>query len=311
MLFKKRSAPQGRIRPTDARPQTRREPVFSYHASRSVRTQNTSRNNSSQQAAAPLKRQKDSRWRQRLYTFGVLAVILLLVGMSLRLGSTPKVVTVDLDTDKQLFLRDRKVYEQAAAQIFQASFFNSNKLTVNTNGIIADMRAQFPELVAVSVTLPVAGSQPVLYLQPAQPRMVLSTQESGMFLLDGSGRALMNAVHVPNLDKLGVPVVADESGIVLKEGQVALPSATVAFISEVAGQLRAKNVETTSYVLPPGANELHVRVSGAPYYVKFNTHGNAREAAGNYLAVKSKLDAEKKTPKEYVDVRVENRAYFK
>lgn len=311
MLFKKRSAPQGRTRPTPSPSSSRREPVFSYHANRSVRVQNTARANSPQQPADPLKREKDSKWRQRLYTFGVLAIILITVGTSLRLSTTPKVVTVDLGTEKQLFLRDRKVYEQAAADIFGQSVFNGNKLTVNTNGIVADMRTQFPELVAVSVSLPVAGAQPVLYVQPAQPRMVISTKTSGMYLLDTSGRALMSASQVPNLGKLGVPVVADESGITLKEGQLALPSATVAFISEVSGQLRAKGIEVTSYTLPPGANELHVRVSGAPYYVKFNTHGNAREEAGTYLAVKGKLEAEKKVPREYVDVRVENRAYFK
>lgn len=312
MLFKKRSAPQGRIRPTSSPQQTRREPVFSYYANRSVRTQNTARSGSKQQPAVdPLKRETDSKWRRRVYSFGVLAIILLLVGMSLRLNTTPKVVTVDLGTDKQLFLRDRKVYEAAAAQVFRRSIFNGNKLTVNTNGIIADMQRQFPELVAVSVSLPVTGSQPVMYIQPAQPRMVLSTKSSGMYLLDGSGRALMSAAQVPDLGKLGVPVVADESGITLKEGQLALPRDAVAFIAEVAGQLRAKNLEISGYTLPPGANELHVRVSGVPYFVKFNIHGNAREEAGTYLATKAKLEAEKKVPREYVDVRVENRVYFK
>lgn len=314
MLFKKKDAPRSRIRPEASSQPPRREQVFSYYANRSVRVQNTARGaGGQQQSQEPLKRTspRSPRWRRQVYSFGVLAVILLLVGMSLRLQTMPKVVTVDLGADQQLFLRDRKVYEAAAQRIFGSSVFNSNKLTINTKRIVTEMQREFPELVAVSVSLPVAGAQPVVYLQPAQPRLVLSTQSSGMYLLDASGRALMNATDVANLSELGVPVVTDESGIMLKQGQVALPRHAVAFMDEVAGQLRAKGIEVTSFVLPPGGNELHVRVSGAPYFVKFNTHGNAREEAGTYLAVRQQLETEHKVPREYIDVRVENRAYFR
>jgi hypothetical protein len=52
-------------------------------------------------------------------------------------------------------------------------------------------------------------------------------------------------------------------------------------------------------------------MNGVGYFVKFNLHGNAREEAGAFLAVKEYLESSHKTPGEYVDVRVENRAYYK
>jgi hypothetical protein len=54
-----------------------------------------------------------------------------------------------------------------------------------------------------------------------------------------------------------------------------------------------------------------MHINGAGYFVKFNLHGDAREEAGSYLAVKDYLASNQKTPGEYVDVRVENRAYYK
>lgn len=314
MVFKKRSAPQGRTRPIPAPRQGRSGEVFSYHAKRSVRTPHTARNAGIPGAASAgaVTRKKDPALRRRrLYSFGGLAVILLLIGFMLQLDAKPRVVTVDLGTEKQLFLRDHAVYEEAAARIFRQSVFNRSKLTVNTNAIVDQMQQQFPELVAVSVSLPVTGSRPTMHIQPAQPHIVLSTSTSGTYLLDASGRALMEAAQAPSLADLTAPVVIDESGITIKEGQLALPRATIAFIAEVAGQLQAQKIEATSYTLTPGANELHIRLQGVGYYVKFNVRGNAREEVGAYLAVKKKLESEKKMPAEYVDVRVENRAYFR
>jgi hypothetical protein len=135
--------------------------------------------------------------------------------------------------------------------------------------------------------------------------------EGGMFILDADGRALIAANQVSKLDKLDVPVVNDESGLPIETGKVVLPRSTVAFIGEVVGQHKAKDLKITSLVMPPGTNELHVRVDGAGYFVKYNLHGNAREEVGSFLAAKARLEVEKKTPGEYIDVRVENRVYYR
>jgi len=54
-----------------------------------------------------------------------------------------------------------------------------------------------------------------------------------------------------------------------------------------------------------------VKVKGVPYNVKFNLMGDARAEAGTYLAVKQRLEAGHVTPGSYIDVRVDERAYYK
>jgi hypothetical protein len=297
--------------PTEARrvrviQQPTRGPVFSYHANRSVRVGTTARQEAPENPVQ--KRLPRIMWRKRLPTLMVLLGSLLVLGICLQLSTDAKVIATGPD-DSQIFLRDQQVYTVAAQEAFNNPF-NRNKLTVDTAKISTDLKKQFPELKVVSVSLPFIGSQPVVYVQPATPKLIL-LGGGGMYLLDADGRALIPANQVQKLDTLKIPVVSDESNLALQTGKIALPRAAVAFITEVVGQHAAKGISITSMTLPPGANELHVRPEGAGYFVKYNLHGKAREETGAYLAVKARLEADKKTPKEYIDVRVENRAYYK
>jgi hypothetical protein len=206
-------------------------------------------------------------------------------------------------------MRSQSVYQAAANKAF-SPVFDGNKLTVNASKIAADLEQQFPELKAVSVTLPFIGSQPTVYMQPATPRLLL-TNESGSYVLDGDGRALLSGSQLSSPSALHIPVVTDQSNLSVELGKIALPSSSVSFITEVAGQFKAKSLGITQLVLPQGTTELQVHINGAGYFIRFNLHGNAREEAGTYLAVKQYLDSGHKAPGSYVDVRVENKAYYK
>ncbi len=281
--------------------------VFSYHANRAVRMSSMARDIEEPQRQEAPHPKRMLIWFRRLPTMAALLLIFVITVATLQLSSNVKVKIVDTNT--QVFLRSQSVYEAAAHNEFK-TFFNGNKLTVDTQSIAASLQRQFPELKAVSVTLPIVGNRPVVYIQPAIPRVILVAR-GGTYLLDSSGRALVTGNQVPHLDMLHIPVVTDQSGLSVELGGLVLPQDTISFITEVAGQLTAKNLKITSLTLPAGTNELQARIDGVGYYVKFNLHGDAREEAGAYLAVKGYLDKNHKTPGEYVDVRVENRAYYK
>jgi len=307
-MFKKKQppAPERRAR-TPVQPAVRSNAVFSYHANRSVREANQYRDAEREQNPKMSRRAQQLRWLKKAPNIALLLACVVLAAFCLQLSSKPKVQAVGT-SGSELFLRDKQVYATAAQEAF-TPWLNSNKLTVNADKISADLKKQFPELQAVSVSLPVFGTQPTVYIQPAIPKLIL-VASSGMFVLDANGRALISGNQVAKLTELGVPVVNDESGIPIEPGNIALPKDTVSFISEVVGQLKAKQLTVTSMTLPGGTNELHVKISGLGYSVKFNLHGNAREEAGAFLAVKQYLEGAKKAPRAYVDVRVENKAYY-
>jgi len=271
-------------------------------------TRDTSRPDEATLAA---RRKHRRSWLGNARFVGVTLAVILFAALDLMLSTTPKVVETG-DSSGQIFLRSASTYTAAANQLFSKSALNRNKVTVDTKQISAAMLREFPELTAVNVSLPFVGSQPVMYIQPATPKLILATQSSGSLVIDNEGRALISTTQVSNLSKLHLPTVTDQSGLAVQVGQAALTAANVSYITEVVGQLSAKGVAVTSLTLPAASSELDVRVAGAAYFIKFNLAAtDARQEAGTYLAVRSYLATHNQTPAAYVDVRVPGRAYYK
>ena len=308
MLGKKKQ-PEQRVRQRISAHQSQNASVFSYHANRSATLEARERTMPTEQPAPKRLPRGIRRIKAKHVLTGICALIvfLLLVGLS----STPKIVITG-SKSSQLALQNTAVYADTVHQMLGKSMSNNNKLTINTEAVATELKARYPELHTVTVSLPFFGRQPIVYLQPVVPQMVLSTS-SGQFILDSNGRALSTYAN----QKLGedgsqpIPIVTDQSGLAAQKGQIILPSKTVAFITEVAGQLYAKKIAVETWTLPAGGGELTVKPVGASYFVKFSLQGVAREEAGTYLATKQYLDTHHISPKEYVDARVSGRAYYK
>ncbi len=290
------------------------QPVFSYHA-RTGRSEPNAKRSKLLWVSAPEKpvsprKPARSRGKRALLFVGVILLVALVLN-GLFLSRDPLVMPLADSGGRQALLRSQDTYQQAAQAILGSSLANTNKLTVDTGRVAEEMKRQFPELEQVSVTLPLFGRQPVVYVQPAKPVLLFRASNGGIFVLDKNGRAVMEATLVKRLDKLGLAVIEDHSGLPVTAGSTALPSDNIAFITEVVGQLKAKNLKISSLALPSGTSQLDVRIEGARYYVKFNLRGDARAEAGAFLAVKKHLERSRKTPNSYIDVRVENRAYYR
>lgn len=320
MFFKKKNAGSTSRKRLSSTP--RRAAVFSYHASRAT-TDVPKRSGGSgrklwqrQTTETPTAAVLNPKPRL-LRRFRRLPMALIVIAMTglilngLALSSSPEVITLADATDRRIFLRDHATYEQIAHEVLDASIFSTNKITIDTQRIETQLRERLPELEHVSVVLPAFGHRPMVYMQPTQPALLLKVADGNIFVLDVTGRALMNAVRNERIEKLELPLIEDQSGLPIALGKVVLPKNDVAFITEVAGQLRAKQIALTSMTLPPGTNELLVGVKDVPYTVKFNLRGDARAAVGSYLAVRQHLEREKKVPSMYIDVRVDNKAYYR
>lgn len=293
------------------------KPFFSYSAQSAprpepVRSPSVTRLFRPEITDKPPARRTSRPWPRRVLKVVILALVAVLLLGNLVLTRNPEIVVHELAGGQQLLLRSRAAYQNAARDILAGSLANTNKITINTAKIAQELQRTFPELAHVSVVLPIIGNQPVVHIQTARPALILtSSRVGGVFLIDTSGRAIMEAAKVAAHVKEKLPVVQDQSDLSISVGDSALPSSSIDFITEVIGQLLAKGITVTSMVLPPGGSELHVWIDGAPYFVKFNLRGDARVGAGAFLAVKQHLEREGKTPSSYIDVRVENKAYYR
>jgi hypothetical protein len=293
-----------RVSPADQSSQ--RTQAFSYYAQRSVPQANTGRGQLPDETT-------DSERAWYLSRTSVLTVVVLLVAGALymlTLTGSPKIVPVTSGSNTY-FMQSEAVYQQTAAAVLGSSLFNKNKLTVDTAKVIHELQTRYPEIHTASVIIPVFGQRPVVYLTPYRPSCILTTLDNKAYLLDENGRALASTSQITNSGELSVPTVEDKSGLDIKPGSQALPANTVQFIDQVVSILDAAKIARQSLVLPAASSELDAYISGKPYFVKFNLQGDAKLQAGTFLATKERLEQDRVTPSQYIDVRVNERAYYK
>ena len=301
----------GRGRDRSLLPKAVQNRTFSYYANRSQTDYNLGRE---AVASKPPLRHLPGRIERLRRHFGWLLVIVIAVGglsYELQLSTQPSVVSTVQAADAP-FLRPSRVYAQAASKLLISSAANRNKLTVDATGIAAALKRQFPELEDVAVSLPLLGDQPVIYIKPATPAVVLANS-NGSFVLDDSGRVVARLAGQQST-AVHAPVIRDASGLAVSVGHQILPKSVVSFISTLSQQLKAQSVTVGSLSLPAAASELDANIQGRPYIVKFNLHAASAESAqlqaGSYVAVSKQLDGQGITPKQYVDVRLQGRVYY-
>lgn len=284
-----------------------RAPAFSYRANRLPSDQN--------QGARSTKVNKKSapgiKWQQIPSILMSIALVAS-IGYVLSLSSSPKVVVRNAASDPgSVFLRERAIYEEASQKVLESSILNRSKVTIDTAGFDRKMREKFPELSVASVTLPLMGRRPIVELVVVKPAMILSIKNDKTYILDEDGRAIIPVNEAKGIGSLQLPVVADESGDSFKAGEGVLTKQSVTFITTFVNQLSARKVKVSTITLPPLASEVQFKVDGQQYYIKASLMTDARQAAGSYLAMKAKLESDKVTPAEYIDVRVDEKVFYK
>lgn len=297
MLGKKKKVDQRRS-PQTSQPAS----VFSYYSSRSNPEVSRARYEPPATHRRGLERLK--------HTPTLLAAVVIVVSLTYAsmLDNRPRIQVYASESGRSLQRADQ-VYSDFVAQKLSNSVFNKSKLTFNSQPLSESIKQQFPEVDSVVITLPLVGHKPIVKIAVSSPVFILATNQ-GSYYVNNRGMPL---VRVSDVEKQpdNVSVVSDETGIPIKLGTQVLTTDTVAFIGELFEQLHATKTPYDGVKLPLEANEVQIKLSGQPYIVRFNTLQDARTQVGTLLAVKQRLEGRGESPKEYIDVRVEERAYYK
>lgn len=293
----------GRHRPE--RPSVMTPPTFSYHTRRSQELGDVGRKvfreTFNAEAASRVT-------RYSLQRFGLLIVILVLfislINISMLSPDNPSILP--LDPKNAGWPQQPSVYQGAVQKLLNGSIANRNKLTIDTTALSQELERQFPELEVVEVKMPLIGHRPIIYLGFAEPVLTLETV-SRSYVIDRDGRAIAHSLPNSHLVTL-----KDDSDLPVTLGRSVLASDTVTFIEAVLFQLQQRQLHVSSFELPQGRSELDAHLAGQGYLIKFNLADNTPEQqVGTFLAVFHSLQQQGITPAQYVDVRVEGRAYYK
>lgn len=199
------------------------------------------------------------------------------------------------------------VYLQATQKQLN-SLQNHTKITFDSSALTRNLQKQYPEIGAVGVELPVFGQRPKISLHIAPPTLVLSSSGQD-YIIDKNGTVVTKAKNLPQIKNL--PLLSDQSGFQTSIGKPVLATTEVSFISTLIKQCQRVKVPLAELILPPRAQELDLRTSDRPYFVKFYLGGDALLQTGQYLAARHQFDQAGQQPAQYLDVRVSGKVYYK
>lgn len=186
---------------------------------------------------------------------------------------------------------------------------------VNKAAMEKDFLTAFPEVSAVAFS----SRAPIITtwgarLEPRTPLFSWSDVSKEQRYLDSSGTLFVD--NYTSVKAKDIIAVKDESGAVLDSGSSALAGTTTATIGELPIQLKPlypklKSKVIKQVVIPSSTRELRVYIEGERYYVKISTERPLGEQTGELKQVLGHLKRVKKTPTQYIDVRLKNKVFYK
>ncbi len=281
--------------------------VYSYYQRRSARNDAVGRD------PEAIESQKRKKPRAIQHIPSLILLVAILVSMFYVSTIDPRVKVNQIDQPSSsavLNLRNDGIYQAAAQHFIEKSLVNRSKFLIDSDGLRADLQRQFPELAAVTVTLPIMGRRPVISIQTTKPAFILASGTQSV-LVGNNGVALVDVRDVDHKERLNLKTVQDESGLAIEPGKAALPKEQALFIASVVEQLESQHIPIERLTIPRSPYDLHVRIKDRPYFVKFNVLEDPLQQSGAFVALQQKLEAEQGEPKEYIDVRVGERVFYR
>lgn len=197
-------------------------------------------------------------------------------------------------------------YEQTAQKYFVLHPFERFGFSLDRVRFGEYMQQTHPELLSVDVDRAWYGGDARFVLQFRKPLLVW---ESGghRFYVDGQGTAF-EYDHF----KGSYVAVSDQSGISPQDsgGSVA-SNRFINFLGKMVGAVNAGDKGTvTEVIIPASTRQVDLKLEGRGYHIKTHTDRDPLRQAEDIINTLTWLDDKQLKP-EYVDVRVEGKAYFK
>jgi hypothetical protein len=254
------------------------------------------------------------RWQKetlKLWGNATVLVALVLTLVAVLYGGTlsqePKLTVTPSD---YMTYRQKQQYTDEIKNALSQDIFSSIKLTFRKKQLTDQIYRLFPETKSVAITIPIVGRRPLVDIVLYRPVAVLSTSTKS-YIIDESGRVIIDAEASAQNNSL--PRISDLSGLPIVVGAPYIPSEELTFIDQFNKQLQSKGVSVSRVELPAIAKEVHFYVGdNTPVLVKASLVGDPRMEAGSTIALLKEIQAGRVAkPSEYIDVRVEDRVFYK
>lgn len=246
----------------------------------------------------------------RIFKVSVLIFILGLVWSVTRLDTSNSNI---IYPSTYSYLRTELEYKSTVEEVLKHKLIRSNKLTIDKNTVESEISKKLPEITSAQFSFSILGRRPIAKLIMREASAIVVSSD-GSYALDAKGFVFFklgsNSASTPaSVSKL--PVLVDTSGADIKLGTTFLPSSDIKFAAELQKQAVLASIVIDKMVLPASARQISTHFAGDSFDVKFYSGGDPAVQFGAYRATQKNLSEQGRLPKEYIDVRAEDRVFYK
>lgn len=190
-----------------------------------------------------------------------------------------------------------------AEKALEGSIRQGNLLTLDSEAFVSELQQSDPGLKTVKVKRDWPRTL-IVEISLKQPSLAWVTGNQ-TYVLDRDGTVIGTLSGAA-----AFPVVHDGSNVPVQPGQRAAATSFVTFVTEVMPELSKLGITVTRLDIKDTTLDLTAHTNKG-YRILFDTSRGAREEVTDLKSVLALLATQKRTPAEYIDLRIAGKAYYK
>ena len=259
-----------------------------------------------------IEKKHEKRVQSRRYKIGI--IILISVAIVFFFRSSITGVALTSNASNTVAEDQQTAYEASILKIYKKHTIASQSWMADTTAISNEFTTQHPEVERLSLAMQTPLSTVMKAdIRFRSPVFTYKDASGVQQFVDKNGvlfyKNMDAAVNTGSLIQ-----IEDQSGVVLKAGTSVITNDVITFVGQlhtIVPKTFGAKKKITGVIIPRSTREVQIKVSDTPYVVKFNSFRDINQQVGELTQLLAFLANQKITPQQYIDLRVEHKAFYK
>lgn len=255
---------------------------------------------------------KSTHRRQRRFRVALALAAGLFVILAWRMNLST--VSMESNASSRLSSEQKTLYEAAILKSYKSHAIAGQWWLADSTALETKLLRQFPEIERISFSSSApfgnALNADVRFRKPVFSWKDASNTEQ---LVDKNGVLFAKNLD-PGVNTAKLIKIEDQSGVVLESGSPVLTTQLVQLIGQLHAKLQSlygKDAKVSRVIIPVSTREVQVQVDGQPYLIKFSSVRDLDQQVGELNSLVAHLKSKNITPTQYIDIRLEHKAFYK